>query len=129
MPAIAAISINDGKATPVAHVFSPVTTDGSTAEWANRAASMPQGFEGLKVNVRKPQSPTGAYRIDIEMSFPVLATVNGVETVVRTSKFTGTYYSSAIGPEADRKDHRVLLSNLFGSSAMASIIEKLEPAY
>lgn len=129
MPTLAQISINDGKATPIAHVFSPVSTDAGSASLANRAATMPQGYENLVINVRKPASAAGAYRIDIEMTFPVTATVNGIDTVVRTSKFVGTFYESAIGPEADRKDHRVLVSNLLQNALITQVIEKLEPLY
>lgn len=129
MPSLGNIALADGKASPVTHTFTPVTTDGSNAELANRAAAIPQGYEGLKVTVRKPQSASGAYRIDFEMSFPVVASVNGVDTVVRTSKFQGSLYESAVGPEADRKDHRVLIANLFQHATIATVIEKLEPIY
>lgn len=129
MPALGNIAINDGKATAVTHTFAPVTTDGSKAELANRAATIPQGYEGLKVSVAKPGSATGAYRIDIEMTFPVVASVGGIDTVVRTSKFVATLYESAVGPEADRKDHRVMISNLFLNTLVTQVIEKLEPIY
>lgn len=129
MPALGNIAINDGKATPVSHTFTPVTTDGYNASLANRAAPIPQGFETLDVKVRKPASAAGAYRIDVEMTFPVVATVNGLDSVVRTSKAVLTIYESSVGSEAERKDHRVLLANLLQNSTIATVIEKLEPVY
>lgn len=129
MPAIGNIAINDGKATPVTHTFAPVTTDGSTAELANRSASIPQGFEVLKVEVRKPTSNTAAYRLYIEMVLPTVALVNGVDTVIRFNKASLTINISQLSSEADRKDLRVLLQNLFGHATMATVFEKLEPIY
>lgn len=129
MPALGNIAIADGKAAPVTHTFAPVTTDGYNASLANRAALIPQGFETLDVKVRKPASANGAYRIDVEMTFPVVATVNGLDQVVRSSKALLTIYESSQGSEADRKDHRVLLANLLGNSTIATVIEKLEPIY
>nr|UOL49015.1 MAG: hypothetical protein 2 [Leviviridae sp.] len=129
MPAIAAIALADGKATPVTHTFAPVTTNGSAAELANRAASIPQGFEELDVEVRQPSSPTGSYRVEIDMVFPVVATVNGVDTVVRTSKMTLVYNASQLTTAAERKDHRVLMQNCLANSLVTQVIENLEPLY
>lgn len=129
MPAIGNIAINDGKGSPQTHTFAPVSTDGSKGDLANRSASIPQGYETLDVKVTKPGSSTGAYRIDVNMTFPVVASVNGVDVVVRTSKFVATLYETAAGPEADRKDHRVLIANLFQNALITQVIEKLEPLY
>lgn len=129
MPALANISINDGKATPVAHVYAPVTTDGSNAELANRAASIPQGFENLKVDVRKPASATGAYRIQVSLVLPTVATVNGVDTVVRQSQASLTINMSQLSTAVERRDMRVLLANLLQHASMTTVIENLEPIY
>lgn len=129
MPAIGNIAIADGKSTPVIHTFAPVTTDGSVAELANRNATIPQGFEGMNISVRKPASATGSYRIDLSMSFPVVATVNGVDQVVRMSKASLTLNLSQLGSAAERKDARVLLANALQNSLVAQAIENLEPLY
>lgn len=129
MPAIGNIVINDGKATPVAHTFAPVTTDGSAAQLANRAASIPRGFEKLNVEVRKPQSTTGSYRVQMDMEFPVVATVDGVEQVVRTSKASLVLNISQDSSTAERKDIRVLIANALQNTLVAQAIENLEPLY
>jgi hypothetical protein len=129
MPAIGNIAINDGKTTPVLHTFAPVTTDGSAAELANRSASIPQGFEVVKVELRKPTSNTAAYRLYIEMVLPTVGLVNGADAVVRFNKASMTVNISQLSSEADRKDLRVLLQNLLGHASMATVFEKLEPIY
>lgn len=129
MPAMGPIAIADGKTTPVTHTFSPVTTDGSAAELANRSASIPQGFEVLGATVRKPASTTGSYRIDLLMQLPTVASVNGVDQVVRVSKATLTLNISQLSSQAERKDLRVLLKNLLDNSIITTMIEQLEPIY
>jgi hypothetical protein len=129
MPALGNIAINDGKATPVTHTFAPVSTNGELAQLANRAPSIPKGYETLAVRVRKPGSAQGAYQVETTLVFPVVQTVNGVDTVVRTSKAVITLHLSQDSTTADRKDIRVLLANLLQNSTIATAIENLEPIY
>jgi hypothetical protein len=129
MPAMANIVINDGKSTPVAHTFAPVTTDGSAASLANRAASIPRGFELLGVEVRKPQSATGSYRVQVDMTLPVVAAVDGTDQVVKTSKASLVLNISQDSTTAERKDMRVLLANALQNALITSVIENLEPIY
>lgn len=129
MPAIAAISISDAKTTPVAHVFDPVTTNGSAGRLANRVASIPSGFETLSLEVREPASATGAYRLLGKMSFPTVAAVEGVDTVVRNDSATFELNFSQQSTAQDRKDRVKLLSNLFAHATVVAMAEKVEPLY
>lgn len=129
MPAIADISILDAKGTPLAHVFSPVTTNGQTGRLANRAASIPSGFETLSLEVREPATPTGAYRLIGKLSFPTVAAVNGVDTVVRTDSVSFEVNFSQLSTAQDRKDRVKLLSNLFNHATVIAMAEKAEPLY
>jgi hypothetical protein len=129
MPAIADISINDAKTTPVAHVFGPVTTNGSRAELANRAASIISGFELLNIEVRKPASPTGAYRMIGKLTLPTVGAVSGADAVIRTSSASFEINFAQASTVQDRKDAVKLLSNLFNHATVVTMAEKVEPLY
>lgn len=129
MPAINAISINDGKSTPVAHVFEPLTTDGKKAIFLNRAPGQPNAFERLELSVSEPKSPTGAYRVVGSLTRPILATVDGVDTVVRTSRVNFDINCSQSGSLAERKDDVALIANLFDDTSFRTAVQNLEPFY
>lgn len=130
MPAIAAIAISDGKASPATHTFSPTTTNGQKGSLDNRSGPFPAAFENLAVEVVKPASPTGAYRLTATMKLPVTATdVGGVERVARFAKTDVTMHFSQESTEAERKDACALLSNLFANATMKEVVAKLEPLY
>jgi hypothetical protein len=129
MPAIAALTINDGLAVPVAHTFNPVTTDGSKASFADRSPTIPAGFRQISHEVLPPSGNRTTHKITAGYMNPTVATVNGVDAVVR--------YSSAqvilnIHPEAtlqERKDLLAYVANSLGLASWKTSIENLEPFY
>lgn len=129
MPAIAALVINDGQGTPVAHTFSPVSTNGSKAEWADRSPTIPSGFLQLNQLVEAPNGSRTVHRITVGFMIPVVATVNSVDTVVR--------YSSAqlvlnIHPEStlqERKDLQAYVANYLANATVKTSVENIEPFY
>lgn len=129
MPIVAAIAINDGKATPVSHVFSPDGKVGTAAQWANRATGLLAGQELLTIDVNRPKNPKSAARVTITMYRPVVALVNGVDTVVRFEKGGMTLNFPQDGTQADRKDTAVLWTNLLTNATVRACIENLEPFY
>lgn len=129
MPQITAIAINDGKASPATHTFSPVTSNGQKGQLANRSASFPSAFETMELEVVKPATPTGAYRITGKLQLPVTALVNGVDQVVRFIKADVTIHASQGSTAAERKDACALLSNMFANATVKTVVENLEPLY
>ena len=129
MPAIAALSINDGQVAPVAHTFSPVSIDGSTAKWADRSPSIPAGFRHISLEVSPPSGSRTVHRITGGYMIPTVATVSGVDSVVR--------YSSAqvvlnVHPDAtlqERKDLLAYVANSLGLASWKTSVENLEPHY
>ncbi len=129
MPAIAALSINDGQATPVAHTFNPVTTDGSKGQWADRSPSIPAGFRTISSEVLPPSGSRTVNKVTHGFMIPVVATVNSVDTVVR--------YNSAqvilnVHPEStlqERKDLNAYVANFMVNASVKTSVENLEPFY
>lgn len=129
MPAIGNIVINDAEATPVAHTFAPVTTNGAVAKLANRSATTPLGFETLSVEMRAPAGQQTAYRLIAGMNDPVEGTVDGQTVVVRNNSFKLELNFSPNSTAQERKNTLKLASSLLASSTVADVAEKLEPIY
>jgi hypothetical protein len=73
MSAIAPIVINDGKATPVAHTFAPVTIDSSgVAKWADRSGGISIGFPQLTYSIKSPTKDSRSYKLTAKVTLPVL---------------------------------------------------------
>jgi len=129
MPALASISVNDAESTPVAHVYSPVTTDGTLAKFANRDAATPAGFETLSIDVRTPTAPSAAYRVIAKGNDPVEATVDGQTVVVHNSSFELTLNFSQKSSAQERKNLVKKIANLLIHTTFVSVAENVEPIY
>lgn len=129
MPAISTITINDGESTPVAHVFDPVTTNGSKSRWANRAAGLLNASEILEIEVVQGKSPTAAYRMIGSLTRPILGTVEGVEQIVRQEKMDFTLNFAPSSTAQDRKNDVALLKNLFSDASFSTAAQNAEPWY
>ena len=129
MPAIAALSINDGLAAPVAHTFSPQTTDGSKAAWSDRSPTIPAGYRTISHEILEPTGNRTVNKVTMGFKVPVVAAVDGVDTVVR--------YDSAqvvlnVHPEStlqNREDLLAYVANFLGNATVKTSVENLEPFY
>lgn len=129
MPAIATLAINDGQTTPVSHNFDPVTTDGAEAKFADRSPTISSGFRTISHEVAGPSGSRTVTKLTSGFMIPTVATVNGVDTVIR--------YSSAqvilnIAPDStlqERKDLLAYVKNFLGLASVATSVQNLEPFY
>jgi hypothetical protein len=130
VPAIAALVINDGQGTPVAHTFSPQSvTDGSKSAWSDRSPSIPAGFKSLNFEIKAPAGNRTVHQLSFGLSDPKVATVNSVDTVVRYNSFSIVLN---IHPEAtlqERKDLLAYAKNLLGHANVSTAVENLESFY
>lgn len=129
MPAIAALTINDGQTTPVGHSFAPVTTDGSTAKWADRSPSIPSGFRTISYEVAGPAGSRTTNKLQAGFMNPTVATVNSVDQVVR---YSSAQVTLNIHPDAtlqERKDLLAYIVNFFNNATVKASVENLEPFY
>lgn len=129
MPQIAPIGIADAAATPVTHTFAPVTTDGQRATLANRAASIPSGYEVLQLEFRPPSSASAPYRLIGKLKMPTVAAVLGLDEVVdlQTVNFDINFSQKSSGQT--RKNVVKLLSGLFAHATVVTMVENTEPLY
>lgn len=129
MPAIAALTVNDGNTTPVAHTFSPVTSNGSKAEFAERSAGTPAGNYILSHEVVRPSTAAAAHRIKIGLNVPVVATVDGSPTVVRNSSAQVILNLSNQSSEQERKDLLAFVANVLDNTSVKATVTNIEPFY
>lgn len=131
MPAIAALTIADGASTPVNHTFSPVTTDGSKAKWADRSPTIAAGFRTIEHEVLSPSGQRTAWKITTGFFFPTVATVNGVDTVIRFSSAQVIFNMAPDSTQQERDDALTYVLNYYGSGggSVRNSVELLEPFY
>jgi len=128
-PAIAQLVIADGAASPANHNFDPVTTDGVEAKFADRSATIPAGYVTITYKVEPPSGNRTTYRVTYSMYMPVVATVNGVDQVVRYNSAQAILNIHPDSLLAERKNIRAYLANFFGLAGVKTSIENLEPYY
>jgi len=129
MPAIAALTINDGAATPVAHTFAVGTTDGQKAVWNDRVSGIPTGYTRLDYEVREAKSSTGAHSVIISLLMPTLATIDGVQTRVRVSSAQVRFNFAQDSTDQERKDLLAYIANGLNNASVKAAIPLIEPFY
>jgi hypothetical protein len=129
MPAIAALTINDGAASPVAHTFAVGGTDGTTGKFADKVSGVPAGYTKITHEFREAKSAGGAHSVILGFSAPILGTVNGVTQVVRTSNAQVRLNFAQDGTDAERKDLVAYIYNYIGNATVRPAIYNLDPWY
>nr|QDH87892.1 MAG: hypothetical protein H2RhizoLitter493524_000002 [Leviviridae sp.] len=140
MTAIAAVTINDGQATPVAHTFSPVNIDqAGVAKWADRSSGIALGFPALSFSQKTP-NPKGArnYKMSIKVVLPVLevtspSTSTGIQPaptkaydLIATVDFTLPERSTL----AQRNDLLAYVKNFLANAAVVTpAVQNFESVY
>lgn len=132
MPQNNTITIKDGAATPVDHVFYPTGIDATNvASFQERVSGVPVGSPSITWRVRGPSSSSPVYKVSGKLSLPKLVTVTGsdgktVSVVDYVSLATVELMLSERSTKQERKDLRVELSNLLINTAIASTVDDLE---
>lgn len=133
MPNNAAITINDGASTPVAHVLKPLgqVANGREYVFQEMTDGIPQDAQ-LAVAIDKravsAKFPTSKDQIKITKPKVVTQVVNGVSTSVVSYKdlVTIEFVYSKSSTKQDRKDLRIEAANLLLNAFVASCIDDAE---
>lgn len=146
MPALAAITINDGQATPVAHTFNPSGPDKNGVNYLyDRSGGIAIGFPAISIDLREPKPvPAGAasvanrvYRATVKVVLPVLevtsaSTGTGIQPAP-TKAYDLIARSEFVLPErstlANRKDILAFVKNLLATATVTSLVQDLESIY
>lgn len=129
MPAIAALTVNDGATTPVAHTYSPVTTNGASAQFADRSAAVPSGQKTISHEIRRPATPTAAQRVLLGFNQPVENLIDGSTVVSRNSSAQVVFNFAPDSTLQERKDLLATVANSLGLAAVKTSVTDIEPFY
>jgi hypothetical protein len=141
MPARANITVNDGKATPVAHTFNP-SEDGEVDLFEDKSGGVAIGYPLIMVRFRRPTSPTSGqnsgnnrvYRIQLNFAWPVLevtsaSTGTGIQpapTVAYVLRSNQEWLIPERSALADRKDLRAIVYNTLANADIKKVLEEQE---
>lgn len=138
MPAIAAISLNDAQATPVAHSFAPVNIDAvGVAKLADRSSGIALGFPVLSLSLRNPSASNRNYKLTARIVVPTLevtspSTSTGIQPAP-TKAYDVLANLEFVMPERatllERKNIQAYVKNLLNHVTLTSMIENLETIY
>lgn len=136
MSAIANIVIQDGKATPATHTFYPIMS-GQESSWRENQASLPLVGQGTVVEVLKLDNRNGLNRVRLVLELPALETATGANSTGYTAAPKVAYSNRATvemvlpsrGTSDQRKDLRVLLSNLLKDAVVIDTIDNLNTPF
>jgi hypothetical protein len=139
MAAIANIVINDGKATPVAHTFAPVTSSdpNGVAVWTDRATGVAVGFPVINMKLRAPSKGSRSYKLTAKVKLPVL-NVTSPSTGTGIQPLPSVAYNieaniEFLMPEAsllaDRKDFFAFVKNYLANAVWTAAVENYEEVF
>lgn len=134
MSAIAAITVNDGKATPEAHTLEPVST--TPPHWRAQESGVPVAGQ-INLLMQASESKSGLYKYRIVCELPVLEETSGVASsgyvappkVAHTIRADVTLFAASRSLESDRADLLALFRNALADSQVADAFAKLSKPY
>ena len=131
MPAIGNITISDGAATPVAHTFGVVTTDGKVATFADRVGGIPAEFPLIKISSTTPAGTQRYFRVEMSISMPKSATdpQTGKSYIARQTQSRSIFTLPETGLLQERKDILAFTKNLLALDITTSLVQDLEAIY
>jgi len=129
MPVRAALTINDGAATPLAHTFAVNGDKGAVASFVDKTSGIPIGFIEFGHEVRPAKSTTGANSVILTVNLPTLGTVNGVTQKVRNSSASVRFNFAQDSTDAERKDLVAYIVNGLSNATIRPSLYNIEPYY
>lgn len=135
MSQIAPIVVADGKATPVNHTFGPVSVN--PAQYRESITGLPLVGQGVAGLTFRSGSNATLQRVRVMLALPALETVTGQNASGYTAAPKVAYENSVIvdfilpvrGTADQRKDLRVLLSNLLKDAQVVDAVDNLNVPY
>jgi hypothetical protein len=137
MATVAAIVINDGASTPVAHTFAPSRVAPELVTYQDRSAGVVAGFNILSIGTRYADKKNGAQKVTVRMALPTLAvtaptTTTGIQPVpVAAFECFANIEFVLPSPSSvqNRKDLITLVKNALANAAIYSAVVDLDPPY
>lgn len=126
----ASITINDGTATPVAVVFTPIAANGGSVTFADKRKAAKTFWPKLTVSFDGETKQRRTDHVDVSFEYPMTQTVDGVEVVYATARFErGRFILPSGMPQADRKHIYAFVRNGLGVSVVQGLVNDLDPIF
>lgn len=129
MAQAAAITVNDGQATPVAVTFSPEQVTPLLSTFADRASGISSGFRRLKIRSTFASGKSTVNRCVYEVEYPILSTVNGVSTVAYTLRGKVECILPDASTDAERKNLYAFVKNGLANALIQGALRDVDPLY
>lgn len=134
MTAFADLSLNDGQATPVAHVFKARRIDGIVAKYQDIGGGISLGFPTVLISSREPVQGSDNFKVVAKIVLPVLETISGTSyagvvaapQLAYNLTFTGEFILPGRSTLPVRKDLLAYVKNLFASTLIAAVVQDLD---
>ena len=123
------LTINDGSATPVAKSFAPERVGSELSIFSERTPAVSAGFTRLSVGLSAANAKRPTNRVEVELSLPVLSTVNGVSTVAYTGRFKGYFVIPDQMTAGERANLHAFVANGLANNQIRAIVKDLDPLY
>lgn len=136
MAIIANITVVDGKSTPISHVFKPITSAPEALyKRTDVAGQSAAAMESVVLKLSPARSVNGISIVPVELSIPVMEQTAGGSSsgyvappaVAHVLRFKGSFYLHNRSTTDDRKDLRVMVSNLLKDAQVVDLIDNLTP--
>lgn len=130
MGQIAALSLNDGQNSPVAHTFSPAgNLEPGGAKFEERTSGVAIGYIRVSTTLKQPSGNSKVYRANAKVELPVLMTVDGVQQVAYTLRANIEYLLPDQATDAQRKDLHGYVISVLSHGLTRAAIRDLDPLY
>lgn len=138
MASIANITILDGKAAPLSHIFNPTAvTNGTDARFHERLASgIAISYPELSVLVRAVPGFDGMNRVTVSLKVPQMEVLSGADNGYIPAPKVAYFDMAKVefnlpgrSTVANRKDVRTLIINALQNAIVIDAVENIAPAF
>jgi hypothetical protein len=129
MAQAAAITINDGAATPVATTFSPETVTPALSSFAERSSGISLAYRRIKISNTFASGKSVTNRAKLTIELPVTSVVNGITTVAHTLRANIDFSLPEGCSDASRKDLMAFTKNALAHALIQGAMRDLDPLY
>lgn len=149
MPAVAAIVLANGEATPVDHTFAPLGLDPKTGFWwfedqtPRVSATSTLGYPRIGIRTKRESvlnagmsAKSTVSKIDVTIALPQLETLGTsasgftpAPTIAYVDRFKGEFILSSRDALADRKDALAYAKNIWANAIVVDLVQNLSQVY
>lgn len=126
----AAITVNDGSATPVAITFAPESVTPAQTVWVDRRKTARSLQPTITVGLSPASANRKTFRPTFGVIYPIEGLVNGIPAPVDVARYEN---GKSVIPESmslqDRKHFHAFIANGMNNTTIKAVFVDLDPTY